>query len=120
MYPEYKAESGTFQELVHKDDIEFGQVSLLTVAPGRTRGGHYHTRKHEWFMMLNGECVLITKGVNVNINDRQISMDRRELYPCYPFEKHWIHNTGLETAEMLVFASEVYKESDPDTINEDE
>lgn len=119
MYPEHKSETGSFQELAHKDDLRFGQVSLLTINPGRTRGGHYHERKFEYFLLLKGECVFITKGVNVDINDRQINMEVKELYPCRPFEQHWLHNTGLETAELLVFASEVYKTYDPDTYREE-
>ena len=120
MYPEYKSESGTFQELIHKDDVVFGQISYLVIYPGHTRGGHYHKRKAEWFMLLKGECVLIVKGVNVDIMNRQVDMERKELYPCHPFEKHWVHNTGTEPVEMLVVSSEVYNPNDPDTIKEDE
>jgi UDP-2-acetamido-2,6-beta-L-arabino-hexul-4-ose reductase len=56
MYPIHENETGSFQELARSNDVKFGQLSYLTIAPNCSRGNHYHKRKEEWFCCIHGTC----------------------------------------------------------------
>lgn len=121
MYPLHTSDTGSFQELAHKSNVEFGQLSLLTIAPRHSRGGHYHTHKKEWFCCLHGECVLIL----ANINGEQtagilLSGSSKEFLPVRPYEVHTVLNIGDRECELLVICSEEYDPTNPDTITRKE
>lgn len=117
MYPLHKNDTGSFQELTHASDVEFGQLSLLTVAPRRTRGGHYHTRKREWFCCIHGRCALILTDVKGNqITGIQLDSGNREFVPVKPYEVHTVLNPTDEECELLVICNEEYDPKDEDTI----
>lgn len=121
MYPLHKSDTGSFQELVHKSDVEFGQLSLLTIAPGCTRGGHYHTRKKEWFCCLHGRCVIVT--TDVTIKDQQyisLSEDNIKFVAVNPRKSHTVVNTGSYKCELLVICDEEYDANNTDTIRYEE
>ena len=110
MFQIHENETGSFQELAHSNDVKFGQLSILKINPGCTRGNHYHTRKEEWFCCIRGKCEL---HVN-NINDgsfKVIIMDgkKREFVLVKPFENHIITNISNQNhCELLTIISEKY------------
>ena len=117
MYPLFKDERGSFQELAHSNDVIFGQLSLLTIEPQSIRGGHYHTRKGEWFCCIHGECEMVLRNATdgslrtVSLNDATkdfVKVDVNEI--------HSIKNLSeLEVCEVLIIASEVFNANDTDT-----
>ena len=118
MYPLHKNDTGSFQELAHASDIQFGQLSLLTIAPRRSRGGHYHTHKKEWFCCLHGSCYLVLTnpegkqlGSGIALNE-----DNREFVAVLPHEVHTILNPHDRECELLVICNEEYDPDNPDTI----
>lgn len=113
----HKNELGSFQELAHKDDVEFGQLSMLKVAPHKERGGHYHTRKNEWFACIRGKCVMKMVDVVTGVH-REIELDcnHTEFKQIYPYESHKVINYYNEECELLVIISEPYDPNDHDTI----
>jgi dTDP-4-dehydrorhamnose 3,5-epimerase-like enzyme len=117
MFPFHSNESGSFQELAHSDDVQFGQLSILKVNPKCKRGGHYHTYKKEWFCCIRGEC----KMSMVNVTDgeerfEKLDGSRPEFVYISPYESHTVENTGEEVCEILIIISEKYDDDNPDTV----
>ena len=119
MYPLHQNDTGSFQELAHASDVQFGQLSLLTIAPRRTRGGHYHTHKIEWFCCIRGRCFIIVTNI---INQQQWSIvledSNREFVIVNPYEVHVVLNPSNRECELLIISSEEYDLENPDTIKE--
>lgn len=120
MFPVHENESGSFQELAHSNDVVFGQLSILSIRPGFTRGGHYHTRKKEWFCCIHGHCII--KIINIkNGEEKEIRLNgkKRQFLKIKPYEKHWVKNIGKDVCELLIIISEEYDKKDPDTFTDD-
>lgn len=116
-YPLHANDTGSFQELAHASDIEFGQLSLLTVAPRRTRGGHYHTRKTEWFCCLHGKCAIVLQSPEgKQIGALSLDDNERQFAKVLPGEVHTVLNPHDQECELLVISSEEYNPEDTDTI----
>jgi UDP-2-acetamido-2,6-beta-L-arabino-hexul-4-ose reductase len=117
IYELHNNQTGSFQELVHSSDVKFGQLSLLTINPGCNRGGHYHTRKEEWFCCIHGNCELMLLNIHDNTSKKTI-MDgsKREFIKVKPYEKHFVKNlSDQEECEILIIISEEYDPNDSDT-----
>ena len=117
MYPLHKNDTGSFQELAHKSGIEFGQLSLLTVAPRRTKGGHYHTHKKEWFCCIHGRCYIAAVNVKTG-KSKSITLDEnnKKFIPVNPYESHIVLNPSDTECELLVICNEEYDPDNPDTV----
>ena len=116
-FPIHKNETGSFQELAHKSDVEFGQLSILTINPGSSRGDHYHKRKEEWFCCIKGECGLQKSNLKTGESKLLYLSDKnREFIKVEPYEIHTLlNNPGRSFCEVLIIISEEYDEGDPDT-----
>ena len=117
MYPLHENDTGSFQELAHTSDVEFGQLSLLTVAPRRTRGGHYHTHKKEWFCCIHGRCYIAVINVKTG-KPRSITLDEnsKKFVMVNPYESHVVLNPSDIECELLVICNEEYDPDNPDTV----
>jgi len=117
MYPLHQNETGSFQELAHASDVQFGQLSLLTIAPRCTRGGHYHTHKKEWFCCTHGRCYIVCTNVKTG-EQRDIALNdgNREFAIVNPYESHVALNPHDQECELLVICNEEYDPDNPDTI----
>lgn len=121
MYNIYIDDRGSFQELARSNDVKFGQLSLLRVNPGCARGGHYHTRKEEWFCCIYGKCEMETTNVKDGTT-RVVILDesKREFMLIKPYESHLVRNSSKsEVCELLVIVSEEYNPEDPDTFKQE-
>ncbi|MCK9600728.1 MAG: WxcM-like domain-containing protein [Sphaerochaeta sp.] len=117
MHPLHENDTGSFQELARSSDVEFGQLSLLTIAPRCTRGGHYHTHKREWFCCLHGECHIITTNVRTGKQSGiTLSGNNREFVTIDPYEAHIILNPYDRECELLIICNEEYDPDNADTI----
>jgi len=118
-YPLHKNDTGSFQELAHASEgIEFGQLSLLTIAPGCTRGGHYHTRKKEWFCCINGKCRVTTTDVHTGYQ-MHIVLDenKKHFIAVGPYEAHSILNFDeSKECTLLIICNEEYDPDNADTL----
>jgi len=118
MYPIHENETGLFQELARTEDVKFGQISLLIINSGCSRGGHYHTRKKEWFCCIHGRCRLDL--INVHSNARKeviLDESKREFIKVEPFWAHTLTNlSNVRPCDLIIVVSEEFNESDPDTL----
>ena len=109
-------ERGDFVELLK--NVNFGQVSFFTVKPKKIRGGHYHHSKSEKFIVISGEGRFDFENIRTKetaikkVSDK----DLRMVYTV-PGWAHSITNTGTNDMIVLVWASEVFDESYPDTFS---
>jgi UDP-2-acetamido-2,6-beta-L-arabino-hexul-4-ose reductase len=117
MYPLHRSDTGSFQELAHASDVEFGQLSMLTIEPGCSRGGHYHTHKREWFCCIHGQCCLIIRNsegkliICITLTDSE-----RKFVEVLPKEVHTLRNTSDTECELLIICNEKYDPKNPDTL----
>jgi UDP-2-acetamido-2,6-beta-L-arabino-hexul-4-ose reductase len=121
MYQLHNNETGSFQELAHATDVKFGQLSILKINPGSARGGHYHSRKEEWFCCIHGKCEMKLNNVKDG-SSRIIILEEtnKEFVMIKPYESHILTNpSNSEECEVLIIISEVYDPVNPDTIRYD-
>ena len=108
-------ERGKFVELF-KSQLS-GQVSFLTIKPGKIRGGHYHHTKTEKFVLISGKVnfrfknILSDEFYEIPVSD-QVSM----MVETIPGWSHDIKNVGNKEAIIIVLANEVFNPEKSDTI----
>ncbi len=110
-------ERGSFVESVKT--LTGGQFSFSTTKPGVTRGNHFHTRKIERFIVIQGKALIqlrkigTTDVINFHLDGRNPSfVDMPVWY------SHNIANTGSEDLLTLFWINEFYDPEDPDTFFE--
>lgn len=96
-----------------------GQAFLSTTHPGVTRGGHYHRRKVERFLVVSGQA---------RIRVRRLLADQVHVFtvtgeaPCYldipTLHAHEITNVGDRDLVTLFWSSELFDPAHPDTFPE--
>lgn len=106
---------GSFVELVRLRGGG-GQTSFSTTMPGITRGNHYHLRKMERFVVLNGQARISLRKA---FTDQLVSFDVTGDEPCaIDMPTGWSHNitnTGSGVLTTLFWINELFDPSDPDT-----
>lgn len=103
---------GVLVELVR--DLPAGaQVYLFTIAPGQTRGGHWHARKAEWFTCIAGHATLMLQtGVDTPF-EIPLTGDFTSVVHVQPGTRHTF--TSQNGATVLACISESFDPNDPDT-----
>ena len=105
---------GIFTELI-RSEIG-GQYSFSTTLPGKTRGNHFHTRKIERFMVLDGEAKISLRKIG---SDKVFSFTLNGNKPSYIDMPVWFtHNiTNIGDAPLITsfWINEPYNEDDADT-----
>jgi len=105
---------GTFVEMLKTPDC--GQFSFLTVAPGATRGGHYHHSKSEKFLVVKGQARFKFRHMQTGQTHELITDGNKpEIVETVPGWTHDITNIGMEEMFVLLWANEVFDRARPDT-----
>lgn len=95
-----------------------GQIFYVVVAPGQTRGNHYHLRKTERFLVVYGAAEISVrdrqKGTVMNV---EVSGNKPLAVTITPEHTHNIHSK--EGCLLLVWVDEQFSEDDPDTYGEE-
>jgi UDP-2-acetamido-2,6-beta-L-arabino-hexul-4-ose reductase len=106
---------GSFAEVLKTRDG--GQVSVLTAGPGVTRGGHYHHTKVERFLVVHGRARFRFRHVlSGETFELMTSGDLPVVVETIPGWTHDITNIGDQGLVSLLWASEVFDRSRPDTV----
>ena len=95
----------------------FGQVSVVSIFPKKTRGNHYHNTKIERFLVLSGKVKF--NFVNIVNKKTKYSIVCDEKVPTVILTKpgwaHNIKNIGIKKASILIWCNEVFDKKNPDT-----
>lgn len=84
--------------------------------PGKVRGQHYHKRKREWFLVLNGKAKISFKNLKgENLTEIVVSGNKLELVEVSPMIAHAIQNIGKDKMELLALVNEPLDKDNPDT-----
>ena len=106
---------GSFAEVLKSRDG--GQVSVLTAEPGVTRGGHYHHSKVEKFLVVHGHARFRFRHIlDGETFELMTSAERPVVVETIPGWTHDITNVGNGVMVSLLWASETFDRSRPDTV----
>jgi UDP-2-acetamido-2,6-beta-L-arabino-hexul-4-ose reductase len=93
-----------------------GQVSFSTTKQGITRGNHYHIRKIERFVVLQGEALIQLRKIGTNdILNFNLSGESPAFVDIPVWYTHNITNTGTTELITQFWISELFDANDPDT-----
>jgi UDP-2-acetamido-2,6-beta-L-arabino-hexul-4-ose reductase len=94
-----------------------GQVSVLTAQPGVTRGGHYHHTKVEKFLVVSGRARFRFRHIRSDETfELTTSGEEPVVVETIPGWTHDITNVGDGVMVSLLWASEIFDRSRPDTV----
>jgi len=100
-----------------RDEIPKGQVYVFSINPGFIRGGHYHKRKIEYFIVFKGK-VKVTIQNFMSKNNKILVFDASKKVKKFFVGKnivHWFENIGKGEAIVLAYVNEKFNPEDPDT-----
>jgi len=116
VYAIHKNTSGSFQELIHEGEIKVGQLSLCTIEVANQRGGHYHTRKEEWFYLIQGRMALDFYSKETEYLQTQLlTPDSAKFIYIPPGYLHVVRNIGEEVVKYIILCNEKFDPDDADT-----
>ena len=105
---------GTFVETV-KTSIG-GQFSFSTTHPGITRGEHFHTRKIERFVVIQGKAVIELRKIGTDeVLKFELDGENPSFVDMPVWYTHNITNVGSDDLLTLFWINEFFNPSDPDT-----
>jgi UDP-2-acetamido-2,6-beta-L-arabino-hexul-4-ose reductase len=124
---------GSFTEFLRTPDR--GQVSVNISKPGITKGNHWHHTKNEKFLVVSGRGVVRFRkagesgvvsgqvgsgelGAGSGIIEYRVSGEKLEVVDIPPGYTHNIENLGDTDLVTVMWASEPFDPSRPDTIPE--
>lgn len=111
---------GSLVEVFKFPSAAVGQVLFSTTKPGMVRGNHYHTRKIEYFCVVEGSGTIRLRNRDTGESrEYKVSGQAPEVVTM-PI--HWTHNilnTGQQDMKLLIWVSEVFDPEDPDTFFEE-
>lgn len=93
-----------------------GQTFLSWTEPGITRGNHFHLRKIERFLVLEGEAVIRMRPVlRDDIWEYRVSGDVPAVVDMPTLHTHSIENIGDRPLLTLFWSHELFDPDNPDT-----
>ena len=108
---------GDLVEAVKSDNG--GQTFLSTTRPGMTRGDHFHLRKVERFLVLDGEALIrLRRLFSEEVVEFRLSGDRPAFVDMPTMHVHNITNVGATNLVTVFWTNEVYDPADADTFAE--
>lgn len=100
-------------------NLNGGQAFFSTTRPGVTRGDHFHYRKVERFLVVQGSATIRVRRL---FDDRVHKFDVCGEEPRYidmpPLHTHNITNTGTTDLLTLFWSNEIFDPEAPDTVFE--
>lgn len=105
---------GSFSEFLRIQDG--GQISINVTKPGISKGNHWHDTKNEKFLVVAGQAeVQFRKYNTTEIIRYTVSGDQLKVIDIPTGYIHSIKNIGDTDMVMVIWASEWFEPSRPDT-----
>ncbi len=113
----HQDDRGQFVELVKSNTG--GQTSYSTTRPGITRGNHFHTRKVERFMVVQGEAIIQLRRIGTDeVIEYRLSGEKPAYVDIPIWYTHNITNVGADDMLTVFWINELFNPDDPDTFFE--
>ena len=115
-----KDERGWLTEILRSGNLpgstRMSQLFVTVGNPGKTKGKHYHTRKTEWFSVVNGNAKLHLRDIRTD-EEKVVPMGEQNMVTVTipPHVAHAITCDGEIPFYLIVVASEDFDPKDPDT-----
>lgn len=114
-----KDKRGTLVETVRAHGSE-GQTFFSTTLPGVTRGQHFHLRKFERFVVIDGEArISLRRALSTDVVSFDVSGSDPVIVDMPTLWVHKIENIGNSVLTTMFWANELFNADDPDTYSED-
>jgi len=95
----------------------FGQIFISRTHPGITRGNHYHDKKTEKFLVVEGNAVIRFRHVlGGDVMEYRVNGEDMRVVDIPPGYTHSIENVGAGELVTLFWSAEVFDPSRPDTV----
>lgn len=115
-----KDERGNLIEIFKFPKPQTGQIFFSTSKSGVIRGNHYHTRKIEYFCVIEGTAKIKLRNRDTNeMKEYIVSGEAPEIVEMTINWTHNIQNIGDKEMKLLVWANEVFNIDDSDTFAEE-
>lgn len=86
-----------------------GEIYLTSAKPGQVKGGHYHLKAKEWFILISGKCNLIIEDVNtLERMSLKLSADNPETVFIPPGIAHSFINNYKKDFLLLAYTDVLY------------
>lgn len=96
-----------------------GQSFVSTTVPGAIRGEHFHLRKVERFVVVDGTAVIrLRRVLHDEVVEFAVSGDRPAAVDMPTMWVHHLQNTGLGPLTTLFWADQLFDADKPDTFRE--
>ena len=110
-------ERGHFSELIRSNSQS--QVSYSVTRPGIVRGNHFHTRKIERFIVVQGEALIQIRRIGTKERfDYKLSGETPSYLDIPIWTTHNITNTGKKDLITIFWINEHYNPEDADVYYE--
>lgn len=111
-------ERGSFTEFLKTAD--HGQVSVNISRPGVTKGQHWHHSKWEFFLVVSGHGLIRERKIGTEeVMEFEVTGDHLKAVHMLPGYTHSIVNlSSTENLVTVMWASELFDPSHPDTFHE--
>ncbi len=97
-----------------------GQVFYSTTKPGIVRGNHYHTRKKEFFCVVEGKGKIMLRNRKTGeVEKYMVNGKKPEIVEMKTGWTHNIKNVGESEMKLLVWVNEIFDPKDSDTFFEE-
>jgi len=107
-------ERGFFSEIM-RTEIG-GQFSYSTTLPGITRGNHFHTRKTERFIVIEGKAKISMRKIgSTEVHNYLLDGDEPSYVDMPIWYTHNLTNIGRAPLITAFWINEPYNPDDPDT-----
>lgn len=84
--------------------------------PGIIRGNHYHTRKQEWFYIVEGRAKIVIEDIETKHREEiEIDADEGRILFIPSNKAHAMQNISNRELIILAFVNESFDPADPDT-----
>ena len=108
-------ERGDLFELVK--ELNGGQVYVSTTKPGITRGNHFHSRKFERFIVLQGKAnIRLRRMFSDEVLEFIVDGDQPQVLDIPTLHAHNLTNIGQGELLTLFWSHEIFDPITPDTI----
>jgi len=122
-YPKHTDDRGYFQELHKAGDLSdhWKQIAICSIAPGATRGAHYHKVTYEKYIVIEGDMTV--KTYHMKQDNSEVVFQLSNENPRLDNEimlLPWVHHTvtSEKGCKFIILASKMFDPKDPDTYRE--